>query len=141
MTTLILQPILWQLNDKLTKRLLYVGSLMLLFLLLISPTAISAYSGLGHYTSEQLIGSGTSASLFIGNDDGPMVVSDDQDYVAPATTDAGWVLLRSVLTLLIAVGALILCIYAANAGNWVAVVILVAVGAVAIQIVNTMLYP
>ncbi len=71
-----LQVIWLQLSDRLVRRLALAAVILFLVLLLISPTFVSAYAGLGAYISEKTLGrSDVSSSLYLGSGtSGPIVL-------------------------------------------------------------------
>lgn len=77
MNTMILGAFWTQASAQLTRRLVVVLGLMLLALMIVSPNMLSAYSGLGNYISEKLLGDGVvpDASLYLGDSaSGPAVI-------------------------------------------------------------------
>ena len=63
------------LSDHLVRRLLILLAIFSVAWLLVSPSFISAYAGLGGYISEKMLGGATNASLYLGDSSsGPVVI-------------------------------------------------------------------
>ncbi len=89
--TLFAEMLWTQTSARLTRRLAAVLVLLLLVWVLVSPTLVSAYAGLGDYISEKLLGGAgaTDASLYLGDSaNGPTVLGSGPAITTNAVTDA-----------------------------------------------------
>ena len=92
LTLLLFQPILTrETTKKINKALTLVLLVMLIIYSLVSPVMISAYAGLGGYLSEQLLGTGVSSSLYLGDTaDGPIVLGTAPTVITGNATNIAY---------------------------------------------------
>ena len=132
--------LLWvQVSARLTKRSACIAVLFLLTMVLLSPGIVSAYSGMGGYDDEKLLGDGAAqdASFYLGDaPPGPVVLG--YGVTVPSTSDRGIAYyLMEILLVVIALGMFIIILKLT--GNPIVALISTIVGLMAVIIIRAIL--